>query len=323
MADRFQELLRSPLDEPDAGFRAWWPLLAGIALGGLLFLVGYMVAGSGEAEAVASATTSTTIEDVSTTTTVPPADFPPGYTAISDLVAVKPQYAVDTGGTLQVAMTTATLRGIDPSNSTPFEGGLWELDTADGTTLEGRGTAIDFNVPGAFSVIFSYEGDEPPVPDELRLVSGFTVLDDFDELAFEFSGFPFELRGEEVLAVPPGDALVIDELVLGEDGATVAWSTRTGTPVNVSLTLYTTEPSGEVIAQYYDPVSPGFFGPFAESVEPTESSGLMSLPRDPGFRPAGSEVAPSRVTLHVGVSFIRTYPASATLDVSGIEIVDG
>lgn len=322
MADdtRFDELLTSPLDQPDS-FRVWWPLIVGVAIGVAGAIAGYWLASSETtAPADGAATTSTT----AVTATVPSGAveataFPPGYVDVTDLVAVKPFAAVVVEDTIHVAFTTAVRRGFDQDQATPFNGGRWVLETVSGTEVESTGVASTYNAPGAFTVVFPWTEAVPPEPAVLRLVEGLTFFDDQGETDVPFTGLPMTVDAFTVAELPV-TTVTVDDLTVTEDEAVLTWSSSDAIPVGASFTVFLNDPSQNSVAQYYEQTG-FFFGAFGERRLPEQTTGTVTLPRDRVFQGlAGVETA-SQMRVFASLAYTVSFPASAEFDVSDLPIV--
>lgn len=323
MADdtRLDELLSSPLDQPDS-FRVWWPLIAGVALGVVGALVGYQIASSDPAPAE-TATTATT-QAPATSTTAPDdgsaAAYPTGYVEVADLVAVRPVTAIVYADTVHVAFSTAVRRGFDSTQSTPFNGGRWVMETADGASVESRGVVTTFGSPGAFSIVFPWESPDPPQPTLLRLVEGINVAGGQDEVAISYDGFPAEAQSVTAMELA-GTALIIDSIIVDEDEATIQWSSSEGTPVSASFTVSLVDGSGVGVATWYDQGAAFFFDPFGEQGIPEQSSGSVTLPRDRNLQAPDEIAAGTELRVFTSGYSAIPFPATAEFDATELPIV--
>jgi hypothetical protein len=321
MADdnRLDQLLSSPLDQPDS-FRVWWPLIAGVALGVAGALLGYVIASSDTAPSAAETTTTTTV-----TSPAAPSDdgstvaYPPGYIEVADLVAVRPVTAIVYGDSVHVAFSTAVRRGFDSTQSTPFNGGRWILETTDGLAVESRGVVTSFNSPGAFSIVFPWESDEPLEPATLRLVEGFNVAGNQDEATIPFEGLPATAESVEALELA-GTTLVIDAISVTEDEAMLVWSSSAGTAVDPSFTVSLVDSTGNGVAAWYGQ-GDFFFDPLGEQGMPEESSGTVTLPRDRNLEAPDDIPSGTELRVFTSAQSAVTFPATAEFDVSELLVV--
>jgi hypothetical protein len=323
MADetRLDELLTSPLDQPDS-FRVWWPLIVGVAVGVAGAIAGYWLASSDDpAAAEFATTTSSTV----VTTTLPAsvqadeAAFPTGYVAVTDLIAVKPFAAVVVEEALHIAFTTAVRRGFDPDEATPFNGGRWLLATASGAEIESSGTASTFNAPGAFTVVFPWTEGEEPEPTTLTLVEGVTFFDDQGETNVPFTGLPMTVDAFTIADLPV-TSVTVDSLTVTEDAAVLTWSSSDGIPVGATFTVFLADQSQNTVGQYYEQGS-FFFGGFGEREIPEQTSGAVTMQRDTSFQgPAAFEKA-SELRVFASLAYTVSFPASAEFDVTDLPIV--
>ncbi|RPI21286.1 MAG: hypothetical protein EHM57_06820 [Actinobacteria bacterium] len=319
----FDELLASPFDQPDS-FRVWWPLIVGMAIGVAGVLIGYLAASADASDPVAA--TTTTAATTVTTTSIPgvaldETSFPPGYSPVSGMVAVKPFAAVIHEDTVQIAFATAVRRGFDEDLATPFNGGRWVLETGSGTSVESTGVSSTFNAPGAFTVVFPWSEAAPPQPAVLRLVEGLTFFDEQGEGEIPFTGLPMTVGGM-TLAELPVTTVTVDDLTVTEDEAVLTWSSSEAVPVGTTFTVVLEDASQNTVAQYYDQGG-FFFAAFGERRIPDQSSGTVTLPRDRAFQAfAGVETA-TQARVYVSLEYTVAFPAEAEFDVSELPVIGG
>jgi hypothetical protein len=321
MADdtRLDELLSSPLDQPDS-FRVWWPLIAGVAVGVVGALGGYWLASSDPAAVDAA----TTVPSSSTTTTVLADDaanvaYPVGFIEVVDLVAVKPHTAVVYGDSVHIAVSTAVRRGFDATQTAPFNGGRWVLETAGGQIIESRGVVTTFNTPGTFSVVFPWEANDPPEPATLRLVEGLNIVGGQDEITIPYEGLPADAASIEAVELA-GTTLVIESITVTEDEAVIDWSSSSGTPIAPSFTLSLVASNQNQVAVWYEPGN-FFFGPLGEQSIPETTSGTVTLPRDRGLQSPDDVAAGTTLRLFTSANSVLSFPATAEFDVSQLPVI--
>ncbi|MDX1450785.1 MAG: hypothetical protein R3246_17175, partial [Acidimicrobiia bacterium] len=173
--DRIRELMESPLaaggkrrmTEPDeatpppgreSGLGPW--IVAAVLVGGALAYIGYLVAGGDDEPAPTSAAAPTTTI-APTTTTAPPGALPPGYTQ-AGLYGIRVERILVRSDAVLVTVSSVVPNSLDGALSSPFEGGRWALELADGTVLESTAQAVDATVPGFVTVRFPM--DDRPTP---------------------------------------------------------------------------------------------------------------------------------------------------------------
>lgn len=229
--DAFKELLQSPIEpkrerraRPDPEDRSqtnWWPLVAGLVLGGLIVTAGYLAAGEGEEASAPQATTTSTAAPVA----VPPTEidpFPPGYTAVNDRTAVRVERVLIRPEEAIVSMTVAVRRGLDADATAGFWGGTWELLTIDGGAVQSSTEAFDPLARGAFSVTFPGSFAEPDIAG-IRLTG--EALRNTATLETEIEGEPLPF-GEPATArfeLDGNVGLIIDTIDLRLEGGVIEW----------------------------------------------------------------------------------------------------
>jgi hypothetical protein len=317
----FDELLRSPFapapgDPAGPGHRFSWQLVATIAVGALAIIVGYVVTG-GEGTAVGATTTTTVVTTTqapsTTVATEGPVDFPPGFVEVSDMIAIKPEYIIDTGDQLIVSFTTASRRGFEDAGG--FYGGDWVLETAAGDELTAAGITSSPVVPGSFSVQFAKEGEV--APERMYLVSKWEVDHRDGSIEIPFTGTPFESSDISV-DLGGGVVLTLDQLTIGETSGQATWSfDGAGDRGGVLSGLFVTVgPSSAPAAVYYQ--SDGGFDPFGgfDSAD-VATSGTSNLTRQGD---AGTNE--DTLSIQVSATLIGTLPADLSFDLAEVPGLD-
>ncbi len=318
----FDDLLRSPFDPAPGEVRppmrrVPWELVAGIAIGALAIIGGYLVASGDTTTAETTTTTSiaTTTEAPSTTVVSGETDvaFPPGFVEVNDMMGIKPEYIIDTGDQLIVSFITASRRGFE--DAAGFYGGDWVLETAAGEELTAAGVTTSPVVPGSFSVQFAKDGEV--VPERLYLVSKWEVdhRDGFIEIPF--TGTPFESSDISV-DLGGGIVLMLDQLTIGETSGQVSWSFDGAGDRGGALSglFVTVGPSSAPAAIYYQ--SDGGFDPFGgfDSAD-VATSGTSNLARQGD---AGTN--DDTLSIEVSATLIGILPADFSFDLTEVPGLD-
>jgi hypothetical protein len=324
--------MESPLDEegPDRRLPALWTALVGVVVGGLLVLGGYVVAGDGDADVGAVATTTSAPAPVTTSA----AGFPAGYSPLNERIAVRPERVLFRDDTVFVSLSQAVLTGLDATETAGVGAGDWELIAA-GTTYPMLTELRNVNAPGTLTVAFAAPGVAAGDLEALRLVGEGSFLGTADEAIFDVGGLPFDgPPGPWVIDLEPGAAFVVEEVVIDGDGGRLRWrldgSAATGAVVaGVDVELFTA--ASPNAAAFMPPrefaTFLGFFGS-AEPVPLPTSSGVIelappiadsSLPTSVGFG------GPDDVTgMRIGwtIDWVTMRPAAATVPLQGVATVE-
>lgn len=316
-------LLQSPFDplpsESSGGpGQAWWPIVAGVAIGALAVLAGYLLT-SGDSSAAATTSTSTTTTSTTSgpTTTVAPAEtpvaFPAGFVEVTEMIGIKPEYIIDAGDQLVVAFTSATRRGFESTEG--FDGGDWILETSAGEELTASGITTSVAVPGGFSVQFPKEGEV--VPQRMRLVTRWEIDRREGRLEIPFTGVPFEVGGNSI-DLGAGIAVSLDRITLSEFDGEVEWSLAGAGERGGGVDLVITVGSELSPTAVYFPRVGGFnfFGGGA-ALDDIATEGTLPLTRQDqdGTRE-------DTVSIEVFVTLVGTLPADAVFDLADVPGLD-
>lgn len=319
----FDELMRSPFD-PASGEsrpsrrRVPWELVAGIAVGAVAMIGGYVVA-SDDAPTQAITTTTTIATTTSSLATTAPVDtpvvFPPGFVEVTDMIGIKPEYMIDTGDELVIAFTTATRRGFEATEG--FDGGDWVLETASGEELHASGITSSVAVAGSFSVQFAKEGEV--TPERIRLTSRWELDYRGGSAEIPFTGIPFE-AAEVAVDLGAGVSLVLERLSLGQTDGEVAWSLDGAGDRGAVINVYLLVGGGQSPSAVYSGSGDrsfgggGFFDPFI-AFDPSDlaTEGVLTLTwSDAG----GSSQDP--LSIEVSATVVGTIAADLAFDLQGL-----
>lgn len=302
----YEELIKSPLDDAETVSGASWSsAVPGAAVG---LLLGWILTLAG-GEDVAPPTTS------EATTTSPPgvavtADYPPDYTELAPGVAASGSQVVLDDGSIVVAFTTATQRGIDPEEVAWPIGGSWLLESESGATLESARVVNGRFSPAAFAVHFPTEqsiGDSAFT--QARLIERWDVAEISGSIEIPFREEPFAI--EEPLAVPIGQSLtlIISRLELGRFLAAAEWQTtgaELGTTVQMTIRLL--DADGALVGSYER---------FPEVREPG-AGGMLEFSWSEPF-PSDQEGAVT-VAVDYTVGVVEAVPVSLAFDLTGVPV---
>lgn len=315
----FDELLRSPFSDPPAtketrSSSARWPVVAGIALGAVAVLLGYVVA-TGSESAIAATTTlaaaaTTAVPTTSGGAVADAVDFPPGFVPLTEMLAAKPEYTIEIGDDLVVGFTTATRRGFEQISG--FDGGDWMLETAAGTEVAATGTAFDYGVPGNFSVRFPAVGGS--IPTRVKLVGLWRADNRHGIVDVPWSGPPFEGGGVEI-DLGGGISVSLDHIALDENGGEVTWALQgVGGPGGVVQLFISEGGTANPTTIYYD--NGAGFDPFGGSrLAGAATDGVVVLSRQETGVDGGTS---DRVSIEATVTLVASTPADAEFDLSDL-----
>ncbi len=277
----YSELLRSPYDpdvQEDPGQDQdlpWVPAVVASILGAVAvgaFVVYSIVAGPTEAEPATTAdgTTSTTAAPT------PSEDFPEGFTALTDQVALAIE-AVDADDlVLRLGVVSAVRGDGDPSEVAPPDIAAWTLEGA-GAPLPMRAQYTGREALGTVTIEF------PPVaaPAALTLRARVATSSSTESTIIDLAPtVPQTVAGNRI-DLGGGRVVVIDELTIGDGWGWIAWSTEgegTVAKVDVVVTFVGTD----------DPATD-------ELVDPTQlvPSHLRPIIQGSGRRPLAPLYGPS------------------------------
>lgn len=315
-------LLSSPLSDnksttggPLAG---WWPAVAGVAVGAIAIVAGFWVAQSSDQSTTTTAPV-TTATAAPSTITMPAADnaaFPPDYQPVTDFIALKPVSALEAHDTLFVTISTAVRRGLEPSESAPFQSGRWTLETSTGETLTSAGTATDMTVPGTFSIVFPLQGQTGIEPTLLRLEERWQRQDQSESLNLEDVELPYQLPGPIDVAIGPY-SLRIDSLTLDSERGEMQWIMSDDRLATVQIWLTLGDPFQPT--SFYRSTDSLGFGVFGPSVftDPQGTTGTVELTPEPGIPDSEPN---GQATLDLHVTTITPLPGDAEFDLSQLNI---
>jgi hypothetical protein len=282
-------------------------LVAGLLVGGLLVVGGYVVADGGGASATS---TTTSAPGTATPTTVPAAGvagFPPGYAAVDELVAIRPERVARQGDELLVTFTVATRRDFDPATTGGFQGA--DLELVLDPPIQATRLVFDPFVGGVFTAVFPYAGEVTDAT-EIRITARWERSIAFPEQLVQPASFPLDLEVGEVLELDEANGLAVDHVTLGEDGGELAWSiSGEAEGAIVTATVAITEGFNDVSEIFMSDREshPGFSTFIPTSPEHAQSGTVVLTP------PSAVPEEVFEVFVFWNVAWVNTSPADATV----------
>lgn len=324
-----RELMRSPLDEEPRRAR---PSRPGRRLSALLFLTaaaagaGLTVAGAallGGAE-----TTATTI--AATTTTAPIATgpaLPAGYYPVGDGFGARVERVLMRPDAVFVSLTLAVDEEHEPADTAGHQGGQWQLEFPDGSSL--RSSAVVFDpVARAAATIVLPVFDQDPATATLRLLSGqelhtetFTATAAGRVVALPPAGTLKLTLQPVTFALDGGGILRLGTLFLAADGGVLDWTVEgAGITAHLSPGVALEGPNGNVVLVTDDP-----FFDFRNRVLSDPPPALATagraafIPLDLTNMDPGADFS---VTVFLQATWATPLAADATLPLQGATIIE-
>jgi hypothetical protein len=158
--------------------------------------------------------------------------FPPGFTPVSDTVALSPVAMYEIDGRTYVAVGVAVRGDVDPLSESFRSVARWELKSPDGQH-EMVGQVVDSASPALFQVAF--DGVVEPSGAVLSAYlmtseSSVTVMIDDDAPQEQVIDVPFEIDAD-------GTPIMIERLNYNDDWGYVSWSGPEQTPATVEIVV--------------------------------------------------------------------------------------
>jgi hypothetical protein len=221
----YSELLRSPYDpdpddqrDPGEGSELpWVPAVVASALGALVvgaFVIYSVVVGPTTPE------TSTSVPGAAPATPAPvaSAEFPVGFTALTDQVAAAVE-AVDAGdATLRLGVATAVRGGTDPSEVVPVDVATWSLEAA-GVVAPMRAQYTSKEGLGNVTIEFA------PIagPSDLILRARVATSSSSETVVLDLEPTVPQTVTDYRIDLDGGVVVVIDEITIGDGWGWLAW----------------------------------------------------------------------------------------------------
>jgi hypothetical protein len=324
-----RELLRSPLDAGPRRRRGPHP---GRRMSVLVFMLaagvgaGLTVAGAALAGGSAPAVTTT----VPTTTTVAVAlgpALPTGYYPIGEGFGARVERVLVRADAVFVSLSLAVDEDHDPADTTGHQGGQWQLEFPDGSTVRSAGVAFDPVARAAATIAFP-AFDQDPTQATLHLLSAEELHTATYSSTVAGTVAALPATGTLELAPQPatfpldgGGTLRLGTLSLEAGGGHLEWTVEgTGITAHVNPGVAMEGLNGTVMLVLDDPFFQ-FRNRTLSSPPPTlATSGTAALvPLDTTRQDPGAAFT---VTLSFEVTWATPLAADATLPVAGAQVVD-
>jgi hypothetical protein len=326
-----RELLRSPLDDEPRRRRGPHP---GRGISALIFL---LAAGTGAGLTVAGAAlagggepATTTIAPTTTTTTVAVASgpaLPAGYYPIGDGFGARVERVLVRADAVFVALSMAVDEDHDPADTAGHQGGLWQLEFPDGSTV--RSTAVVFDpVARAAATIVFPAFEQEPTQATLHLLSAqeLHTATYSSTIAGTVAALPaagvLDLAPDTVtFALDGGGTLRLGTLSLAASGGALDWTVEgAGITAQVTPSVVMEGPDGTVTLLFDDPFFP-FRNRTLSNPPPALAGGGRAalIPLDVALQDPGADFT---VTLYLQVTWATPLAADATLPLAGAQVVD-
>ena len=307
----YEELFRSPLDEPDAaGDPGWAPLGVGLLVGVAAVLLVATFRGSDE-QATDIAVESTTSWAPPVAVVVEASPFPSGYQEFVPGLGARAEEIVIGDDAITVAFTTVVERGGEPLNQDWPIGGTWWLEAEDGSGAESDRVVLGRFSPGAFSVQFAADAfaGEPEFA-EISLIERWDHPTVEGSSSVPFGGEPYVMPEPLIIPITSGDNLVVEELELGRFLGKVVWGIQGDTDpigrVVINAVLFDTERTRI-----------GAYSSFPELLEPA-NRGVSEIYWSEPF-PTSQDGAVT-VDIEYEVGLVEPVPAALTIDLDNVPV---
>lgn len=306
----YEELFRSPLDDPDGSEPPGWGSSgAGLLIGiGMVLVLGALRAGTGAETPAVDASTSTT-----TTSAVagPATPYPPEYQEFVPGLGIRAEEVIGGEETITVAFTTAVERGGDPLEPLWPIGGTWWLAATDGSGAESDRVVLGRLSPGVFSVVFPSEAfADASDPSAITMIERWDHPTVTGSSSLPFDGEPYVMPAPVVIPISAGTNLIVEELELGRFLGKAVWAIEgDGRPrarVVISAVLH--DADGNRI---------GAYSSFPELLEPADYGVLEILWSEP-FPTSQDGAVTVSVEYEVGV--VETTATDLSIDLSEVPV---
>lgn len=227
------ELMRSPLDDERPSGRG---MSRGWLVAAVVFVVGFVAAwtATSNGEQAEGPSTATTASGVAL------APYPPGSVVVADGLAARIETAFTGQDGTWFVVSLAAARGADLEQIDGFIGGIWTLEF-DGWTAPYVAEYFNPFYPGVFSVLFPTT--EIPAEVSLKVLPYTESTRITKTRSAAFVGLPWSGQPiASIIEIDSGTDLVIDTIVVNEDGVSVQWRLEGDDEALASFSL-----SGEVL----------------------------------------------------------------------------
>jgi len=324
-----RELLRSPLDDEPRRRRgaqlgrgvAVLIFVLAAAAGAGLTVAGAALAGGGEPPATTAAPTTTTVAVASG-----PA-LPAGYYPVGEGFGARVERVLVRSDAVYVSLSLAVDEDHDPADTTGHQGGRWQLEFPDGSTV--RSTAVVFDpVARAAATIVFPTFDQDPAQATLHLLSAeeLHTATYSSTVAGTVAALPatgtLDLAPEPATFTLSGDGtLRLGTLSLTASGGTLDWTVEgTGITAHVTPSVVMEGPNGSVLLILDDPFFQFRNRTLSNPPPALATSGrAVLIPLDVSHQDPGADFT---VTLSFEVTWATPLAADANLPLAGAQVVD-
>ena len=325
-----RELLRSPLEDEPRRARGSRPgrgiglgiFLVAAALGAGLTVAGAALAGGDEPAATTIITTTTT-----TTAGASGPALPAGYYPVGEGFGARVERVLRRADAVLVTLSFAVDEEHDPTATIGHQGGQWQLEFPDGSTVRSTAVAFDPIARAAATIVFPFFPQDPAQA-TLHLLAAqelHTAVHSANVAgtiaALPATGTVDLAPGPATFALDGGGTLRLGTLSLTASGGALDWTVEgAGITAHVRPGVALEGPNGTVLFILDDP----FFQfrnrvlseppPTLATAGPAPLVPLDVIRRDPG--------ADFTVTVNFEVTWATPLPADAMLPLAGAEVVD-
>jgi hypothetical protein len=323
-------LLRSPLDDEPRrarGSRLGRGIGLVIFLGAAALGAGLTVAGAALAGGEEPAATTV---DTTTTTTAPvvsgPA-LPAGYYAVGEGFGARAERVLRRADAVFVTLSLAVDEEHDPAATIGHQGGQWQLDFPDGSTVRSTAVAFDPVARAAATIVFPFF-DQDPTLATLRLISAQELHTAIHSATVAGTVAALPATGTLDLSLEPasfaldgGGTLRLGTLSLAASSGALDWTVEgAGITAHVRPGVTLAGSNARVMLILDDPFFQ-FRNRVLSDPPPTLATAgraalvpLDTIAQDPG--------AGFTVTVDFQVTWATPLPADATLPLAGAQVVD-
>ena len=198
-------------------------------------------------------------------------DPPSGYTELTDAVGARVEQVTSTPTLTHIAVSTATNRTSNPSDTSPLDVAYWELKTPSGSVaMQGQYRWPALVGTGTELLSVTFPPDTPTAGGELVAYAARSIVGAVRELELP-SDLPQSVNDVRI-DLGEGVIVVIESLTIGENGGYVEWTVTEGTSARVDVIVRFVGTGGSPID---DTIAvPDYAGPYLTDLEVGGVSGL-------------------------------------------------
>jgi hypothetical protein len=324
-----RELLRSPLED---GPRRKRGAHSGSGVAVLIFLLaaaagaGLTAAGAALARGEEAATTTA----APTTTTIPVASgpaLPAGYYPIGEGFGARVERVLIRADAAFVSLSLAVDEDHDPADTTGHQGGRWQLEFPDGSTVASTAVVFDPVARAAATIVFpTFEQD--PARATLHLLSAqeLHAATYSSTIAGTIAALPATgtldlIPDATTFGLDGGGTLHLGTLSLAASGGTLDWTVEgTGITAHLTPAVALEGPNGSVLLILDDPFFELRNRTLSNPPPALATAGRSVLiPLDVTRQDPGADFT---VTLNFAVTWATPLAADAALPLAGAQVVD-